>query len=118
MTAPFKVGEIYEFTALSLAAMPYRFIFLGVDRADVAGGIVLIKYTYKFTFNFIKFTPGFIKIKNKIMCKKVTLKTAPKITMSYINGQNTPSINIPSDVDDKMTVEQSQKFFYHQFLDF
>jgi hypothetical protein len=118
MTAPFNVGEIYEFAALSLAAMPYRFVFLGVDRADVAGVIVFIKYTYKLTFDFIIFTPWYIKLKNKILCKKSSSKTAPNMTMSYINRENTSPNSTPSDVADQKTIEQSQKFFYQQFLDF
>ncbi len=40
VTAPFHVEEIYEFAALSLAAMPYRFVFLGVDKIQTATIII------------------------------------------------------------------------------
>lgn len=56
LTEPFEVQEIYEFAALSLAAMPYRFVFLGVDRIETAMIIILIKFMYKSSLDYIIFT--------------------------------------------------------------
>jgi hypothetical protein len=43
--------------------MPYRFIFLGVDRVLVAVIIMTIKFFYKTTYGIVIFTPMFIKLK-------------------------------------------------------
>ena len=69
LTEPFQVEEIYEFAALSLASMPYRFVILDIDRFEIAAIIIFIKFTYKLIVDFIVFTKWFIRLKNKLLDK-------------------------------------------------
>lgn len=134
LTAPFEVEEIYEFTSLSLAAMPYRFIFLGVDRLLIAFIIIIIKFSYKTSFDFIVFTPFYLRCRKRCSRKKVNDKskigvdnTSKRRTLNTIqvlvSSKGTKDIKtnaklFKDDVElEKQTIEQSQKFFFQQFLD-
>jgi predicted transport protein len=134
LISPFEVDEIYEFASLSLAAMPYRFIFLDVDNFVVAILIIIFKIAYKVTTNFIIFTPLFIKIKNKCLRKNLKIKDEQNEDTNIrsvrnipkqlnLKAENTQSFPKANKVDigisklDKLWMKQSQKFFYQQFLD-
>jgi hypothetical protein len=47
------MDEVYEFSSLAFAAMPYRFIFLGLDDWRQFAIVLGIKYIYKFIVYFI-----------------------------------------------------------------
>lgn len=49
----FGVQEIYQFTSLTLAAMPYRFLFLSVDNVFSVVVILVIKFVYKMGAYFV-----------------------------------------------------------------
>ena len=134
LTASFDVGEIYEFTALSLAAMPYRFIFLDVDRLLIAFWIIFIKFSYKIYVNFIIYTPLFKELvkrwkgKNNIVTvkKEIKVKVASNVPNCSNKHDNSPAMNNTQhtkseekvvDEIEKQTITQSQKFFFQQFLD-
>ena len=132
----FDVEEIYEFASLSLAAMPYRFLFLGVDNPITASIVVSIKFVYKILLDVVIFTPWYIKltakfkrISNKVEDLKgkqnfnesqenLKVRASKEITQSQTHSP-TPSIAKVETNDElkKITYDQSNKFFYQQFLD-
>ena len=66
---PFKMEEVYEFASLAFAAMPYRFIYLGLNTWSSASVVFCIKYFYKFLLYF--FT---LKYKKQFKAKKAAFK--------------------------------------------
>lgn len=44
---PFEMDEVYEFSSLAFASMPYRFLFLSVSSWPSASIILAIKFIYK-----------------------------------------------------------------------
>ena len=150
LTEPFQVEEIYEFAALSLAAMPYRFVILDVDNFGTAFVIITIKFSYKLLIYYVMYTKWYVKIKNKIFSRKnnCQIEASPqdsenekqeqelnkgfhdkqeenpnhyKSIVSETRMENRYSrsehFDEKTSIDQKHSVEQSQKFFYQQFLD-
>ena len=59
------MDNVLEFSSLAFAAMPYRFIYLGVDRYEIAFTIFAVKYGYKVVAYFVP-----LKWNLKRVCKK------------------------------------------------
>lgn len=116
--------------------MPYRFVIFGVDRVLVAWIIISIKFCYKSWFDIIIFTPLYLRTKTyfrKCIRKNVngSIQDKNKIiqdlspnyqrNQQIINNDMSPSMTLVCEKDDdevaKLTRDQSQKFFYQQFLD-
>ena len=49
----FDMGDVYEFSALAIAAFPYRFLFFQIDQLIAIGVLMFVKFSYKFYTHYL-----------------------------------------------------------------
>ena len=68
----FEMAEIFEFSSLAFAAMPYRFLFLSVNSWSTGMTIIGVKFIYKFVWYVLS-------LKYKTEIKDFKIRTKKKI---------------------------------------